>query len=1312
MHRGKQGGAARRALNGSPSARSGRPVHEPLEPRRLLAAALQPDGTLLVTGTAGADTIALAPAAGQLRVTVNAAAPQSFDPAAVARITVLAGDGHDAVTVAPGVRGANVDGQGGNDTLAGGDGHDTLTGGTGDDSLLGNAGDDLLAARDGLGADAVDGGAGDDRAPVDSYDAYASIEVLNPFTPTQDNPVKRVKVLVLAFNPRVPSAGNRPLWQVLNFGDPRAVAADASATIRRVSGGAVEYDVVDYRDLDAFPPMRDGLRYNPDEYVAARRAGGPWQHADSTSLDYYRILAENDVAPLVNAGLVDEVWTLGDHFFPVGYESLTVGPGGFWINGPNLTDFPVDRAVPVTGGSYESANFGLHAFGHRFEGTMNHFYGGWDLANPRNNWDKFSANVAQSNGAAGVGTVHFPPNARQDYDTSNELVVQSWADDFLQYPNLTFATKPLSRTAWGKGPAPDWERAYQEWYHARIPRAAGVNPDGRENNWFKYYFDFNYYDAQGRVRDRSAVLGATTVRAAGGAAYDFTVRYYDDAGVDAATVGGGDVVVTGPNGYARPATLVNLGPAEPGTRGAARTATYRVTAPGGAWDAPDSGQYVVAMAANQVRDAQGGYVPAGVLGAFTVALPEPGAIDVRGLAAEGRAAVAGNVPGADYTAVFDGDAGTLYVSPGVNPLTVQVAFDAPRAVRAFQALFSHAPGPSYRWTVESADTQADLDARAGSWRQLVAPTTASDQTLSTVTLPSAVAARFFRLTATRLSGDNFVHVNEWSLIAPAAADAAPPAATALAAPAVTAPGAHNAFLSIDFADATAVRVASLRTGNVRVTGPGGFDQPAVFYDVSHHLDGPARTATYYVAAPGGYWDRSDNGTYTVTLLPGTVYDTLGNTAPGPVVLGTFAVDVPLLASLPNPGFEAGTPFGWTHVRGTALGAGDVIDRPAFAPDHPPFGQQGAYHLFGHQSGGDAATGELRSMTFALPAGGHVDFLVNGGASPADLYVALVSAADGAELARATGHDALTLRRVNWDLPAHAGKAVYLRIVDDRTAGGWGWIGFDDLRVGGAAVAFPALAVAAPPALDLDGPVHSLRFRFTQDVSASLAAGDLLLSDRLTGRPLPAGAVRAVRFDPATFAATFELAAPLADGRYRATVAAGALADFAGNLLAADVVYDFAFLRGDATRDGRVDFADLVALAQHYDHIGGMTWADGDFTQDGNVDFNDLVILAQRYDTSLPGAPVAAFAPPAEGFAPAWARAAATVGASSQPLPKPVLTKLGKPAPQPPAGAQKPVMRPVNKLASVPPPPLPAPKPPSPFADKRIKAPRDAARLLA
>jgi len=58
---------------------------------------------------------------------------------------------------------------------------------------------------------------------------------------------------------------------------------------------------------------------------------------------------------------------------------------------------------------------------------------------------------------------------------------------------------------------------------------------------------------------------------------------------------------------------------------------------------------------------------------------------------------------------------------------------------------------------------------------------------------------------------------------------------------------------------------------------------------------------------------------------------------------------------------------------------------------------------------------------------------------------------------------------------------------------------------------------------------------------------------------------------------------------------------------------------DTNLDGRVDFADLLTLAQHYGTPSGASLATGDVNGDGKIDFSDLLFLAQNYGQSLPSA---------------------------------------------------------------------------------------------
>lgn len=559
-------------------------------------------------------------------------------PDTLTRIVVRGGAGAELIdltgvgTNANVFLGADVTAAGGADTVFGGPGDDTLDGGAGEDQLAGGPGDDLFRTRDDT-ADTLDGGLGRDTGVIESEDLPVNCEVWNPFEPAADNQPHKVKVLVLNFDPLIPSQDNRHLWEVFNWSNPADNARNYVEARERISGGYVDYEIADWRNLNEIPPLDDGYQYGAEEYYAARAAiaqGTPWQQTvygqhQTAHIDYTRVLTVQRVPEAVDAGLVDEVWVFGDHYFN-GWEWAMAGPGAFFINGGVYPQVPSARPFPVMGASYERGiDVALHD--HRFEATMNRFYGGWNLANPQTNWDKFSANAHQSNGESGVGTIHYPANGQGDYDYANPRTVASYADAFLDYPAVDWATKPVDRETWGhlgpdeNQPGLDYQHDYFQWYFSHVPRAAGVNPDGRQNNWWKYAVDFNNYNANGSPRPFRAVPAAPDLYTLGGPAYTFRVAYSSPVPVVVASLGTGDLRVTGPNGFDQLAGLVSVSDAADGTY---RVATYRVTAPGGAWDATEMGRYTLALLADQVTDALGNALAAQVLGVFQVRTTDPG----------------------------------------------------------------------------------------------------------------------------------------------------------------------------------------------------------------------------------------------------------------------------------------------------------------------------------------------------------------------------------------------------------------------------------------------------------------------------------------------------------------------------------------------------------------------------------------------------------------------------------------------------------------------------------------------------------------
>lgn len=302
---------------------------------------------------------------------------------------------------------------------------------------------------------------------------------------------RQVRVLVLNFDPKVPEAGGRRLHEAFGWHAPRELADAYAADVERASRGFVRFTIVEWRDVDAFPRKVDGFVYTTAAYLGHHRTGG-WHQPDGA--DYRRLIADHEVAPLVDSGRLDEVWLFGGPYF--GYsEAAMAGPGAFDVNGAVFGDVDAARPFVLMGFNYERGVAEmLENLCHRVEATMSRVYGGWEAGRLDHAWARFAANEAQSGGAA-VGSCHWPPNAEREYDFDNPRPVLSTARTWLTYPVTADARAPVNRETWG---GPDYARGYFRWWLRHLPRAEGTDADGREHNWWKYVFDPHAYDADGR----------------------------------------------------------------------------------------------------------------------------------------------------------------------------------------------------------------------------------------------------------------------------------------------------------------------------------------------------------------------------------------------------------------------------------------------------------------------------------------------------------------------------------------------------------------------------------------------------------------------------------------------------------------------------------------------------------------------------------------------------------------------------------------------------------------------------------------------
>jgi hypothetical protein len=101
-------------------------------------------------------------------------------------------------------------------------------------------------------------------------------------------------------------------------------------------------------------------------------------------------------------------------------------------------------------------------------------------------------------------------------------------------------------------------------------------------------------------------------------------------------------------------------------------------------------------------------------------------------------------------------------------------------------------------------------------------------------------------------------------------------------------GETSYAFTIEYSDVAGIDVSSIDASDVTVTGPSG---PLVVTGASVDIgsDGSPRTATYAVTPPGGSWDITDAGTYTIGVAKNEVLDVLGAAVASNPALITFDV---------------------------------------------------------------------------------------------------------------------------------------------------------------------------------------------------------------------------------------------------------------------------------------------------------------------------------------------------------------------------------------------------------------------------------------
>ena len=225
--------------------------------------------------------------------------------------------------------------------------------------------------------------------------------------------------------------------------------------------------------------------------------------------DYVGMMQYYGFDKMTDAGEIKEVWVY-THPASGMYESRLIGDGAFWCNSPGIgsTKATNKELCCVMFCNYErTTDLAMHSYAHRVESIMSQVYEkkgglkGWNYDTRTHaeltNWEKYSAYKVPfkkyKDGYAHIGCCHFPPNGVKDYDYENTSNVKTYADTWLDYPDIRedeSVVRTVNRDEWRDAGGYQW--GYMKWYFGHLPHFKGLCPrDGHLNNWWHYIVDYN-----------------------------------------------------------------------------------------------------------------------------------------------------------------------------------------------------------------------------------------------------------------------------------------------------------------------------------------------------------------------------------------------------------------------------------------------------------------------------------------------------------------------------------------------------------------------------------------------------------------------------------------------------------------------------------------------------------------------------------------------------------------------------------------------------------------------------------------------------
>ncbi len=304
------------------------------------------------------------------------------------------------------------------------------------------------------------------------------------------------------------------------------------------------------------------------------------------------------------------------------------------------------------------------------------------------------------------------------------------------------------------------------------------------------------------------------------------VDYTADEGLDFVTIGNGDLIATAPN---HPVLTGNVfGDPQIQQDGTVR-AIYLFGAPEGAWSYADTGNYVVTSPVGEVRDLMGQNLVAGDIRTLQLWFSQPHATipdtTVRSndwlIVVNYRDNVAIDVSSIDATDIAVEGPG-LFTGITLQQTIVTSANNVTAVYRV--------PAPAGGWNY----------LHTGSYNIVLTPNAVRD---NTGLAPATHSIRRFGL------GFNN------------------PAAVVLG----TTVRSDDWLIPIRFSGLSNIDTSSITNGVVRVTAPNGYSQDGTIYQQIAGSGG-SQTVVFRFTAREGFWDFTDNASYTLSMVANTVKD--------------------------------------------------------------------------------------------------------------------------------------------------------------------------------------------------------------------------------------------------------------------------------------------------------------------------------------------------------------------------------------------------------------------------------------------------------